>query len=137
MKIKIERLNHPFHLKSTNEDGFSVETDASEEVGGQNAGMRPMQLLLSSLGTCSSIDVISILIKQKQELTGYEVEMTSSRRNEIPATFENIHLHFKFKGSLDEAKVKRAIQLSMEKYCSVTRHLESLANITTSYEIFD
>ncbi len=97
-----------------------------------------MQLLLVAAGSCSSIDVISILKKQKQELKDIEVEITSDRvKDQVPSLFENIHIHFTLTGNLLDEKVKRAVNLSADKYCSVIKILEKTANVTTSYKIIN
>ncbi|HBH25163.1 MAG TPA: osmotically inducible protein OsmC, partial [Cytophagales bacterium] len=106
------------------------------KIGGSNKGMRPMQLLLVGIGSCSSIDVISILKKMKQPLEDIKITVTAEREeNKAPALFTDIHVHFRMYGEMDEEKAERAVHLSMEKYCSVTRILEKTANITWSYEL--
>ncbi len=138
MKIILKRLDDAFHLEAKNEEGCSVQTDGAPSIGGNSQGMRPMQMLLASAGSCSSIDVISILNKQKQKLTDFEVEVTAEReKNKIPSLFTNIHFHFKLTGNLLEEKVKRAVGLSMDKYCSVVKILEKTAKVSSSYEIIN
>jgi putative redox protein len=110
--------------------------DASPEIGGQNLGFRPMQVLLAGLGGCSSIDVISILKKQKQPVLDIRVTIDGERaKNEVPSLFTDIHVHFTLAGDLDEEKVKKAVDLSMDKYCSVAKTLEKTATITHSFSI--
>jgi putative redox protein len=136
MKITLKRLNDDYHMEATNETGNSVEMDGSPKIGGKNLGARPMELVLMSLAGCSSIDVISILKKMKQEVTDYDVEVTAERTDEVPSIFTKIHLNYLVKGTnLKDDKVKRAIQLSAEKYCSVSKILEPTAEITWSYVI--
>ncbi len=136
MKITINRLDDAYHLRAVNEDGNIVETDGAVQIGGGNKGMRPMQLMLVSAGSCSSIDVITILKKQKQPLKDISVEVTAEReQDKVPALFTKIHLHFRLKGDLDEKKVQKAISLSMEKYCSAVKILEKTAVVTSGYEI--
>jgi len=136
MKITLNRVDDAFHMEAVNEDGCKVSTDGAPKIGGKNQGMRPMQLLLVAAGSCSSIDVISILNKMKQELKDFQIEVSGEREADVvPALFTDIHIHFKLSGKLDEEKVKRAIDLSMTKYCSVVKTLEKTANITSSYEI--
>jgi putative redox protein len=131
MKITLKRLNDDYHMEATNETGNTVQMDGSPKIGGSNLGARPMEVVLMSLAGCSSIDVISILKKMKQEVTDYDVEVTAERRDEIPSIFTKIHMKFLVKGNeLDEEKVKRAVQLSAEKYCSVSKILEPTAEIT-------
>ena len=131
MKITLKRLNDDYHMEATNATGNAVQMDGSPSIGGQNLGARPMEVVLMSLAGCSSIDVISILKKMKQEVTDYDVEVTAERRDEIPSIFTKIHMKFIVKGNeLEEEKVKRAVQLSAEKYCSVSKILEPTAEIT-------
>ena len=136
MKINIKRMDADFHMEASNDEGNAIHIDASPEIGGHGKGMRPMQLLLAALGGCSSIDVISILRKQKQEPESVEIEVDGEREPvgvEGYSLFKNIEVHFIIKGNLDKEKVERAVKLSMEKYCSVTKTLEPTANI--SYKI--
>ena len=136
MKIILKRLDDAYHLEAVNEEGCKIETDGSPEIGGSNKGMRPMQLLLAGTGSCSSIDIISILKKQKQDLQDIEVEVTAEReKDKVPALFTEIHVHYKLTGDLDEAKVKRAVDLSVNKYCSVIKILEKTASVSSSYEV--
>ena len=131
MKIEVERLNDAFHLRATNETGNSVETDASPNIGGSQLGMRPMEMLLSSMACCSSIDVIHILRKQRQPLEDIKITVTGEReKDKTPALFSDIHVLFKFFGPVDPQKAEHAVNLSMGKYCSVTRIVEKTANIT-------
>lgn len=134
--IELSRLNDGFHLEAVNELGNSVHIDASPEVGGMNQGMRPMQLLLAAMGSCSSIDVISILKKQKQDLRDLKVTVTGEREKDtIPSLFVEVHAHFRLYGDLDPIKVQKAVSMSVEKYCSVAKTLEKTAKVTYSIEI--
>jgi putative redox protein len=136
MKIQIERLNNAVHLRATNEDGASVEMDGSPAVGGENKGFRPMQMLLAALGGCSTIDIVSILKKQRQSVDDIAITVEGEREPGVePSLFRNIHVHFTLKGNLDEDKVRKAVDLSMEKYCSVAKTLEQTATITYSFSV--
>jgi len=136
MKITLNRLDDAYHMEAVNEDGVKIETDGAPKIGGNNKGLRPMQLLLAAAGSCSTIDVISILRKMKQDLHDIKVEVTGEREaNAVPSLFKDIHLHFSFSGNLDEEKVRRAVDLSMTKYCSVVKMLEKTARVTSSFEI--
>jgi len=136
VKIEINRLNDGFHMEATNEQGNTLYMDASPDIGGTNKGMRPMQVLLASLGGCSSIDVINILKKQRQNLKDVKVTITGEReKDSIPSLYTEAHVHFKLFGDLDADKVEKAVALSMEKYCSVTKTLEKTAKVTHSFEI--
>lgn len=131
MKINIKRLNNNYHLLATNEDGNEVHMDSSPDIGGEGNGIRPMQMLLAAVGGCSSIDVILILKKQKQEIENFEVEVEGDKvKVEDHSVFKNIVLHFKIDGNVDRDKAERAIQLSMDKYCSVSKILQPTATIT-------
>ncbi len=133
MRINLKRLDSDFNFQAINEDGNSVLIDGAPAIGGHNKGMRPMQLLLSALGGCSAIDIISILRKQKQEIESFDIEVDGDREPvgiEGYSLFKTIEVHFIFKGNLDKDKVDRAVKLSMEKYCSVTKTLEPTAKIT-------
>jgi putative redox protein len=136
MKIKLKRLNDAVKMEALNDEGNSVVIDGAPSVGGTQAGMRPMQLLLAGLGGCSGIDVVDVLKKQRQNLEDIRIEINGEREDQpAPSVFTNIHVHYTLKGALDPEKVKRAIDLSLEKYCSVARILEKTAKITYSYEI--
>jgi putative redox protein len=114
--------------------GHSVVMDGPEEIGGRNMGVRPMEMLLLGLGACSSVDVISILNKARQQVSHCEAQVNATRADAIPAVFESIHLHFTVRGkALDEAKVKRAVELSAEKYCSVSIMLQK-AGVAMSHD---
>ena len=138
MTIRFEKQNKAVHLIATNDDEHQVHLDGSETIGGEGKGFRPMQMLLVGLGACTSMDVISVLNKQIQEVDSYHVDVQGLRTSEeIPAVFEHIHVLFKVNGPLLEEKLARAIFLSMTKYCSVTRMLEGTAKITSAYILND
>lgn len=136
MKVEIRRINDAFHLEATNELGNKVHIDASTDMGGSDLAFRPMQLMLAAIGGCSSIDVISILQKQRQEVTDYHVTIEAERQKDsVPALFTTVHLHFALKGNLEKEKVEKAINLSVDKYCSVVKIMEKTATITHSFSI--
>lgn len=133
MRINLKRLNTNFNFEASNEDGNTVSIDASPGIGGSNRGMRPMQLLLAAIGGCSAIDIVSILQKQKQEIESFDIEVDGEREEisvEGVSLFRTIDVHFILKGNVDLTKAERAVKLSMEKYCSVTKTLEPTAIIT-------
>jgi len=136
MEVHLQLFNDAYHMKVTNEQGVVLDLDASESIGGQNKGFRPMQLLLAGLAGCSSIDVINILRKGRHEVSNFSATVKGDRNPDaIPSLFTNIHIHFSLKGNLPEDKLKRAVALSLEKYCSVAKTLEPTATITSSYQI--
>lgn len=114
--------------------GHSVVMDAPKQTGGEDSGPRPTEMVLYGLGGCTGIDVVILLQKMRQQVSGVELQITAQRAEEAPQRFTDIHIKYEVTGNdLDEAKVQRAVQLSAEKYCSVLHSLN--ANITTSYEI--
>ncbi len=118
-------------MEAKNEDGNSIQMDSAPDIGGEGKGMRPMQLLLAAVGGCSAIDVILILKKQKQIIEDFEVEIEGEREKiEDYSLFRDICLHFKFKGQVDKDKAERAVKLSVDKYCSVSKTLEPTAKIS-------
>ncbi|TGL15953.1 OsmC family protein [Leptospira meyeri] len=136
MHIKLSRIETPYVLEATNESGNSIHIDASPEIGGKNSGPRPMELLIMGLAGCSSIDVLMILTKHRIEVLDYSVDVDAERgKVEEANLFKNIHMKFKVKGDFKEEQVKRAIDLSLEKYCSVAKTLEKTAKITYEFEL--
>jgi putative redox protein len=116
--------------------GHAVVVDAAPDVGGRNLGARPMELVLMGTAACSAIDVVHILRKARQPVTGCVVELDSERAPEDPKVFTRIHLHYIVTGKgLAAAQVERAIKLSKEKYCSATIMLAKSAEITFDYEV--
>lgn len=116
--------------------GHAVVVDAAADVGGRNLGARPMELVLMGTGACSAIDVVHILRKARQPITGCVVELESERAAEDPKVFTRIHLHYVVTGKgLAAAQVERAIKLSKEKYCSATIMLAKMADISFDFEI--
>ncbi|MDP2387679.1 MAG: OsmC family protein [Bacteroidota bacterium] len=136
MQIKINRIDNDYLMEAVNESGNTLLMDGSEAIGGHNKGMRPTQLLLSAVGGCSAIDIISILKKQKQEITSFEIVVDGTKESvEEYSLFRKIHIQYKLKGTIDKDKAERAAKLSMEKYCSVSKTLEPTAEITYSIHI--
>lgn len=117
--------------------GHTIIIDGPAEYGGQNQGVRPMELMLLGLGGCSSFDVVHILKKARQDVTDCVAHLEAERADAVPAVFSKIHLHFVVAGNdLKESQVKRAVELSAEKYCSASIMLsKGGVEITHSYEI--
>lgn len=136
MKIQLERLDDAVHFLATNEAGNQVHLDTGPEDGGSGQGAGPMQAVIMALGGCSGIDIVSILKKSRQELQKFRVEIDYEREtDQVPALFTTIHVHYLFTGDLQHAKVRRAVDLSINKYCSVAKILEKTATITVSYSV--
>lgn len=138
MKIDVNWLGEGFHFESENETNGKIRIDGSNSIGGLEGGLSPMQLLLAGAGGCSAIDVISILEKQKQNLTNLKVEVDGDKQKVEGAghsEYKTVHMHFILEGDLDPKKVGRALELSITKYCSVSKALEKGSEITYDYEI--
>lgn len=136
VKVEIEWAGEVQFVGKT-DSGHEISMDGPADHGGQNKGARPMETLLVGLGGCSSFDVVHILKKSRQAVTHCVAEITAERADEVPSVFTRIHLHFIVSGeSLKENQVKRAVELSAEKYCSASIMLaKGGVNITHSYEI--
>lgn len=133
MKVHLKRLNNEFHFVTTNERGDEVHLDNKSVENPQ--GSSPMDLLLRGIAGCSGIDIVHILKKQNLELTNLEMDVQGHRNPEaIPKVFEKIEMKIKLEGNLPENKARRAVDLSLEKYCSVAKMLEKTAEI--KYEVY-
>ncbi|MEW6675754.1 MAG: OsmC family protein [Nitrospirota bacterium] len=118
--------------------GHAIVMDGDPEVGGHNTGLRPMELLLVGVGGCSGMDVISILKKKKQDVTGLEIKVKGQNAENYPKKFTDIDIEFVVKGrNISEDAVKRAIELSMNRYCSVKATLEGSAKINYTFRIIE
>lgn len=116
--------------------GHAVVMDGPPEHGGRDLGIRPMEMLLLGMGGCTAFDVLHILKKARQPVTDCVVELDAERADEEPKVFTKIHAHFRIKGTgLKEDRVKRAVELSAEKYCSASIMLGATAEITHDYVI--
>jgi putative redox protein len=116
--------------------GHSILLDNSVEAGGDNSAIRPGELTLVALGGCTGIDVVSILKKMRVEFDSFEIVIDAEQREQHPKSWKTIHVKYILKGNnIDENKVQTAIELSTEKYCSVSAMLKPGAEITHEYEI--
>ncbi|WP_186578778.1 OsmC family protein [Aquibacillus kalidii] len=113
--------------------GHELKMDASPEVGGENTGARPTELLLNAVAGCTGIDIISILTKMRLQPESFQMDVKGSRADDHPKRFTTISIHYALEGDLPEDKVVRAIQLSKDKYCSVSHSLN--AEISASYSL--
>ena len=126
-----------FKFEFCSATGHKAVLDGPQSLGGKNEGLRPMELILGGLAGCSAFDILSILKKSKQPVEDIQVEIKANRREEVPKIFTDIHLSYKVTGKISEKQLQRAINLSVEKYCSVSKMLEPKVKITTSYLILD
>ena len=118
--------------------GHAVVMDGAPEAGGRNLGVRPMELVLLGVGGCTSFDVVSILKKQRQNVLDCVAEMQAERAQSDPKVFTKIHIHFIVTGKgLKDEQVKRAIELSADKYCSASLMLKPQVEITHDYKIIE
>lgn len=138
MKITINTLEQDRHMEAFNEEGGSIRMDGTRTIGGLEGGLSPMQLLLAAAGGCSTIDVINILKKQRQDVKSIRIEVDGDRQKvKTWSEYKTIHMHFVLTGNPDPAKVEKAIELSVGKYCSVSKTLEQKSKITHSFEIIE
>jgi len=118
------------------DSGHGLVVDGSPDIGGRNLGPRPMELVLMGLGSCSAMDVISILRKARQAVTDCVITLDAERADTIPKVFTRIEMHYTVTGhDLDPAVVARAVNLSADKYCSVSRMLKPTVEITHHFEV--
>lgn len=136
MQVELVRVDDAFHFEAVGTSGVIQHIDAAVNIGGHNAGARPMEMLLMGLAGCSAIDIILILQKQKQVIDDFRLTVDGLRvKGAVPAPFKKIHITFLLKGQIDLVKLQRAIDLSMDKYCSATAQFRPSTEITYSYEL--
>ena len=120
------------------DSGHTITMDGPPESGGENLGVRPMEMLLLGVAGCTMIDVVTTLKKMRQDLSHLETKINAERATDHPKVFTNIHIQFILKGqNLDEKKVDKAITLSAEKYCSASIMLGETATITHDFEVVE
>lgn len=138
MSKAIVTLTGGMQFVASADSGHAVVMDADTDSGGSNTGSRPMELLLMGIGGCSGMDIISILRKKKQQVTGLEAHVSGTMADDYPHKYTAIAIEYIVRGKgVTEEAVKRAVQLSMDKYCSVKATLEGAAKITFSYRIIE
>ncbi len=135
MQVRIKWIE-PMTFMAETGSGHIVIMDGPPEHGGQNLAARPMEMILVGLGGCSAFDVVKILKKSRQLIEDCQVAIEAERADEIPAVFTKIHLHYLIGGrDLNTKQVQRAIDLSVEKYCSVIKMLRPNVNISYDHEL--
>lgn len=135
MKARVKWLDHMSFVGESG-SGHSIVMDGAPENGGRNLAARPMEMVLLGLGGCTAFDVVMILERGRQPIEDCIVEIEAERSEEVPKVFTRIHVHYIVKGKgLSEKQVARAVQLSAEKYCSVSIMLGKTAELTHDYEI--
>ena len=137
MKATVKWLDHMSFVGESG-SGHSIVMDGPPDDGGRNMGVRPMEMVLLGMGGCTAFDLVLILQRQRQAITGCRVELEAERATQVPKVFTKIHVHYIVTGrDLDENKVARAVQLTAEKYCSVSIMLSSTVEITHDFEIVE
>lgn len=137
MKCRVKWLDHMTFVGESG-SGHAVVMDGAPEHGGRDLGVRPMEMLLIGLGGCTGFDVVSILKKSRQPIVDCVVEIDADRAEDIPRVFTRIHVHFIVSGKgLDPDKIEKAVNLSAEKYCSISKMLNKVATITHDFEIVE
>jgi putative redox protein len=134
MKIDVRYLGQGSFV-ATSEGGAKLRMEGPADMGGPGESPRPMETLLAALAGCSSVDVVKILTQQKEPLEGLTVRVEGTRADAIPAVFTKIRLVFEISGPVAENKARRAVALSMEKYCSVSKMLEPTVTIEHEVEL--
>ncbi len=135
MKSKIKFVEG-MQFVGTADSGHAVVMDAPQSVGGKNTGSKPSELLLMALGGCSGMDVISILRKKKQDVSNFEINVSGETAGSHPKMYTSMHIEYIVTGkNISEEAVKRAIELSLDKYCLVGATLGKAAKITHSYKV--
>ena len=124
IKINLNRVAGDFGFEAIDASGHVLKMDTSAESGGQDFGIRPMQVLLMGMGGCSGIDIVMILQKQRQTIENFSMKIEGEREaGKEPSLWENVKIVFELTGTIDLDKAQRACDLSMNKYCSVAETL--------------
>ena len=134
VEVKLKRVAN-CNFEAQNTDGSVAMIDGPPSLGGENKGVRPMEMVLMGLAGCSSMDLLLILGKQRQNPQDIDVTVKGTRVDEVPAVYSDIHMHFEVSGEVSEKKLQKAADLSVEKYCSVVKMLSPTVNITHSVSL--
>ena len=133
MKITLNRINSDYLFECTNQSGNKILLDNTSQPGAQ--GVSPMESILMAVAGCSSIDIVSILKKQRQEITGFSAEVEGERVQVDDAKpFKSILVKFFLEGNIDPKKALKSAEFSFDKYCSVSKTLEP--NVAIAYEVY-
>ena len=137
MKATIN-LDHGLTFHGSANSGYTLQMDSTPSVGGEDSGFRPMELLLIGLGGCTAMDVLSILRKKRQEVTGFDVNVEAQQAKDHPHVFTQITINYIILGrEINPKAVERAIQLSETKYCPAQAMLAEAGTIVHTYEIIE
>lgn len=130
MTLSLDRINDAIQFRGTN-GSYDVTIASTNE----QEGLSPMEMTALSVVGCSSIDILTILEKQRQEIDDFSAEIDAERADEPPRVFTDLHMHYLLSGDLDPDKVRRAIELSLDKYCSVSNMVDQTATITYAFTV--
>lgn len=134
MEIRLERVNQAVHFKTKNASGASIDIDGSPEIGGENLGLRPMELILASITTCGAFELVEILKKQRQQLESLTIDVKGERaEGKAARPFTHIFMDFHLTGKVKAYKAERALELAFDKYCSVKASLDP--NIKVEFKV--
>lgn len=137
MKARVKWLDNMSFVGESG-SGHSIVMDGAPDAGGRNLAARPMEMVLIGMGGCTAFDVVMILQKARQPIVDCIVELTAERSEEIPKVFTKIHAHYIIKGNgLSEKQVEKAVNLTAEKYCSVSIMLAATVNVSHDFEIIE
>lgn len=137
MKARVKWLDNMSFVGESG-SGHSIVMDGAPESGGRNLAARPMEMVLMGMGGCTAFDVVAILKKARQPISDCIVELSAERAEDIPKIFTKIHVHYLVKGrGLSEKQVEKAVNLTADKYCSVSIMLAKSAEITHDFEIIE
>lgn len=136
MKIYLKSTGQPAQYEAINDRGHTVVVEGRSEFGGKDKAPSPTELLLMSQAGCTAIDVVALLERMRQPIVNLEIASEGFRTpGKIPNVFERIHLHFKLYGKVDPAKAEKAITMSIEKYCPISKMIDQVTKITHTFEI--
>lgn len=137
MKARVKWLDNMSFVGESG-SGHSIVMDGAPDSGGRNLAARPMEMVLMGMGGCTAFDVVLILKRQRQAIEDCIVELSAERAEDVPKVFTKIHVHYVIKGKdLSEKRVAKAVELTAEKYCSVSIMLAATVEITHDFEIIE
>ena len=136
MQVKLTRIDDAFQMVALNENNHTLITDGSKSIGGKEVAFRPMQMLLAAVAGCSTIDIIALLKKTRQNLQHIEVTIDGDREQGVsPSLFTKINVHYDLYGDIKESKAQMAVDKSMNELCSVKLMLRKETEVTGSFTI--
>lgn len=136
MNVHLTRTDDAYHFVGRNAVGNETHFDTGPDEGGSGRAAGPMQTVAMALGACSAIDVVNILRKARQEVTSFDIDVDYERAaDETPSVFTEMHVHYSLEGDIEPEKARRAVELSVTKYCSVSKMLSKTAAISHSFSV--